>query len=177
MSDPFETLGLSPTFDLDPGELEKRHRELSKALHPDRFAACPASERRQALGKAIEVNAAWRSLRDPVERARALLARLGVVVHEGSEPAADPELLMQVMELREELSDAGRQRDEERLGRLVADIRARESRTLEGLAEDLRAALDRGDAATRTEPIVRRIGELRFYKRFLDEAAAIQDEL
>ncbi len=39
MIDPFSTLGLPVRFALAPKELEARHRELSKALHPDRYAA------------------------------------------------------------------------------------------------------------------------------------------
>ena len=58
--DPFETLGVEPRFDLDLTALEKRHRELSGALHPDRYTGRPASERRMALDRAIKVNEAWR---------------------------------------------------------------------------------------------------------------------
>ena len=103
MSDPFATFGLTPAFELDLNELEQRHRELSRALHPDRYAGRGASERRQALGKAIEVNEAWRRLKNPVKRAEALLERLGLAVSEEQEPKPAPEFLMDVMERREEL--------------------------------------------------------------------------
>ena len=58
MSDPFETLGVEARFDLDLRAVEQRHRDLSKALHPDRYTGAPAAERRMSLSRAIDVNEA-----------------------------------------------------------------------------------------------------------------------
>jgi molecular chaperone HscB len=85
MADPFETLGFEPNFALNLADLEKRHRELSRALHPDRHSGSSAGDRRHALGKAIEVNEAFRVLKDPVRRAEALLGLRGVRLQEGKE--------------------------------------------------------------------------------------------
>lgn len=179
MHDPFETLGLEPAFDLDLAEGERRHRELSKTLHPDRYLGRPAAERRDALGKAIEVNQAWRALKDPIARGEALLARVGVVIEEGGEPKPDPELLMEMMEKREELAAVGRRRDEAALAGLVAEVKARESKLISALGAQFHAVLakENGSARALAEPILRGLGELRYYRRFLDEAAAIQDEV
>ena len=38
---PFALLGLEPAFDLDVTALERTHRELSRALHPDATSAPP----------------------------------------------------------------------------------------------------------------------------------------
>ena len=35
--DPFATLGIARAFDVDLAAVEKMHRELSRALHPDRY--------------------------------------------------------------------------------------------------------------------------------------------
>jgi molecular chaperone HscB len=166
--DAFDTLGVEPRFEIDLAMLEQRHRELSKALHPDRYVGAPAAERRMALGKAIEVNAAFRALRDPVKRAEALLRRAGVPVGEVSEPKPSPELLMEFMERREELSDAARAKDAGRVAALAVDMRARQDVTLAALARELAAG----------EPTaVSRLGELRYVRRFLDEVSAIEEEL
>ena len=165
-SSPFETLGLPARFDLEPARIERQYRELQKTLHPDRYAQASASERRRALGKAVEVNEAYRVLRDDVARAEALLALRGV----GSrEEGADPELLMEVMELREALADARRARDAGEVERLAARVKAARASVLGELA----AALD-GDARARAIALVSR---LRYYRRFLEEVAAIEDEL
>src|SRR5262245_30540129 len=123
-SDPFETLGIAARFDLDLKAVELRHRELSKALHPDRYAGAPAAERRLGLGKAIEVNEAWRVVRDPVKRAEALLRRAGVAVGETNEPKPSAELLMEMMESREALGDAARSKDLATIATLADAMRA-----------------------------------------------------
>src|SRR5262245_5679063 len=122
-ADPFDTLGVEPRFDLDLAALEDRHRALSGALHPDRYAGRPAAERRMALDRAIEVNAAWRALRDPVTRAEALFQRAGVEVGELAEPKPTPDLLVEMMEVREELAEA--KGDAARLAKLGDRMRTR----------------------------------------------------
>ena len=181
MTDAFQLLGVEPAFDLDLGALEQRHRELSRALHPDRYVGRPAAERRQALGKAIEVNAGWRALRDPVHRAEVLLQRLGVPIAERPEPASDPELLMQMMEWREALSEARRAADADAVERIITAVRAREAEVVERLARGFRVAL----AAAAGNPagsvvlddLVEQLAELRYYRKLLDDAAVIVDEL
>ena len=128
MADPFDTLGVLPEFDVDLGALEKRYRDLSRVLHPDRHVAGLAGERRIALGKAVEVNEAWRILRDPLRRAEALLRRRGSEVGEGAQGEVDPSFLMDMLEQREELSEARRKGDAAAVARLAADIGARPSR-------------------------------------------------
>src|SRR5580700_6613161 len=109
--DPFETLGVQRRFDIDLAATDKRHRELSRTLHPDRHAAGGASERRYALSKAIEVNEAWRTIRDPIRRAESLFALAGIAVGESNEPKPRADLLMDVMEQREHLAEARSQGD------------------------------------------------------------------
>jgi len=171
LSDPFETLGLAPVFELDPATLERRHRELSRALHPDRYAGRPSGERQQALGRAIEVNEAFRKLRDPVHRAEVLLARHGRPVGESGGAAADPALLMAVMERREELGEARRGRDLAKVRGLTRAVREREQRVL---AEMAKAFVQLPPDFARIEPL---LGELRYHHRFLEEALAIEDDL
>lgn len=171
MTDPFETLGFEPVFDLDPALLERRHRELSRALHPDRYAGRPASERREALGRAIVVNQAFRVLKDPVARAEALLARHGKVVEEGGGQPADPVLLMEVLERREALGEAKRGHDLDAVRRLAFEVKEREAVALAGIRRGFSA--EPPDLAV----VERALGELRYHRRFLDEVGVIEDEL
>jgi molecular chaperone HscB len=167
--DPFATLGIARTFDVDLGEAERKHRELSRALHPDRFAGASPSERREALARAVEVNEAWRIVRDPIRRAEALLRLAGVVVTEDRQPPADPELLMEMLEQREALAEARRARDREAVRRMADAVEAR-SRAVQDV---LSQGFARGDAAS----LVGKLGELRYYRRLLDEVSAVEDEL
>jgi len=124
-----------------------------------------------ALGRAIEVNEAFRVLKDPVRRAEALLALRGVQSGEGKEPPASPALLMEVMERREALAEIRHSKDEAALAKLIAEVRAIESRTRAALAEQFAAP------ASNPPEMLKRVGELRYYRRFLEEAAAIADDL
>jgi len=171
MTSPFELLGVPLLFALDERELEKRHRDLSRALHPDRYAGRPSSERREALSRAISVNEAFRKLRDPLSRAEALLSQLGRDVSETNLPKPEPALLMRVMEQREELSAARRSRDRARVERLAARA-----------ASDTEDATERLADAFAEDPIpidevVKLLGELRYLQRLKEEAGAALDEL
>jgi molecular chaperone HscB len=169
--DPFATLGLPRRFELDQAELDQRYRELQKALHPDRFTSAPASERRMSLSRAVEVNEAYRVLRDELKRAEALLKLAGG----GAESAADPEFLMEMMELREALGEAATERDLGRVQALTAQVQARQARAFDAL----RAAfleIEQADDALRSR-LAGRIGELRYYRRFLDHVRDIEEEL
>jgi molecular chaperone HscB len=167
--DPFATLGLAPSFDVDLPAVERTHRELSRALHPDRYVGATSSERRAALERAVAVNEAWRVMRDPIRRAEALLRLRGVETAEQDEPKASPEFLMEMMEQRELLSDARRGRDLATVKSVAAGIEVRSQAVL----AELSAGFAHGDAAE----LRARVGELRFYRRLLDEVSAIEDEL
>jgi molecular chaperone HscB len=170
--DPFETLGIARRYDVDLRAAEKQHRELSRALHPDRFVNAPASERKASLEKAVAVNEAWRVLRDPIRRAEALLALSGVVLDEANAPKATAEFLMEMLELREALAEAKGERDLAKVRAMAKQMEERSAGAEKALAE----GFARGDAES-LAGVTSRLGELRFYRRFLDEVSAIEDEL
>jgi molecular chaperone HscB len=172
MVDPFDILGIAPSFDVDLALVEKRYRDLSRVLHPDRHVGGSPAERRLALGKAVEVNEAWRLIREPIRRAEALFRRHGIDVKEGGEPKADPEFLMEMMEQREALSEARAKKDALRTKNLAAEIRKREKGALGRLSEGFASRSDEPEL----EKLVPLLGELRYYRRFLDEVSAIEDD-
>jgi molecular chaperone HscB len=167
--DPFATLGIARTFDVDMAAAERAHRELSRVLHPDRFVGAAPSERRSALAKAVEVNEAWRIVRDPIRRAEALMKLAGVEVGEDRGPKPDPELLMDMLERREALGEAKQARDLGAVRAMAATVAARMGEVERELAA--------GFAHHREQELVGKVGELRFYRRFLDEVSAIEDEI
>jgi molecular chaperone HscB len=88
---------------------------------------------------------------------------------EHREPSPDPDFLVDMLERREALSDARRSRDGKTARALGETIRGRMVEAERELSDGLRA----GD---RNSP-VRALGKLRFYRRFLDEVSALEDEL
>jgi len=172
MSDPFDILGIEPKFAIDLKAVESRHRDLSRALHPDRYTSAPAAERRMALSRAIEVNEAWRTVRDPIKRAEALLRRLGVPSGETTEPNPSTDLLMEMMEAREELSEGARAGNMEAVQNLGKKMHFREREALAALGVAFDAA---GSDTAAARKLVHYLGELRYLRRFLDEVSAIEE--
>jgi molecular chaperone HscB len=172
--DAFDVLGLAPVLDLDPKLLEQRYRDLQRALHPDKFAQSSASERRASLSHAVSVNDAYRKLRDDLCRAEVLFARHGGDASESAK-RADPALLMEIMELREQLSDArggaaGAERE-----RLAVLVREQQTTALSELRRAF-AELTTGHSQA-LEVAGRALMRLRYYRRFLDEVAALEEAL
>lgn len=174
---PFELFGLQPRFQLDETALANQHRDLSLALHPDRYAGRPASERRAALSRAIEINAAFRILRDPLQRAEAVLRARGVPVGEEQQGAVPPEFLFATMERREALSEAARGRNRTAIEQLMKQVRQEEEAVLQSLAHCLDASLQSEFSLQEAEEARLHLGKLRYFRRFFDEAEALLDEL
>jgi molecular chaperone HscB len=174
LNDPFATLGIDPAFRIDLPAVEQRHRDLSRALHPDKFAGAPAAERRLSLNRAIEVNEAWRAVRDPIRRAEALMRRAGVPVGEIEEPKPSPDLLMEMMESREALAEAAQKKDLAAVKRLGEEMSARMDATLLALGTGFAEA---GADRAKLSALLPKMGELRYIRRFLDEVSAFEEEM
>lgn len=166
--DAFDILRLEPRFELDGKLLAERHRTLSLALHPDRFAGRPSAERRLALERAMQVNAAYRALRDPIARAEVLALRLGIVLH--GETMLNPDFLEQTMARREALAEAVFSGDRARVAELAEEGRMQQSLQCSRLS----ALLDGAERTTvdRAAHLAEAVSSLRFLRRFVESAEA-----
>jgi molecular chaperone HscB len=102
----FELFDLPLGFTVDAKRLAERYRALQAVTHPDRFAVAADDEKRLSLEASTQVNEAYRTLKDPLARAKYLLE-----LHTGdpgtdSETSKDGAFLMEQMELRETLAEA-----------------------------------------------------------------------
>ncbi len=162
-------MGLPRRFDLSAPDLEKRFRELSWQVHPDRFPGASPTERRLALEKTTALNDAYRALRDPIRRAAHLLELHGVTIDENRAGAVKvgPELLEEILELREALAEAKAGGDAAALQALRENVQKKRGDAMAALADRLGALPDPAAIAAETEALAR----LRYYDRFLEEAA------
>jgi molecular chaperone HscB len=85
-ADHFHVLGIARTFAVDLAAAEAQFKELSRRLHPDRFAKADPRARRASLQRTVQLNEAWRTLKDPTRRAEYLLERAGYAI--GAEQGA-----------------------------------------------------------------------------------------
>lgn len=172
--DPFATLGIERRFDVDLRTVERTVRDLSRATHPDRHSDGMPSTRAEALGRSVEINEAFRIVRDPVKRAEALFSLAGLAVGETNEPKAGPDFLMEILEQREALEEAKDAHDLARVRALGAAMEERAAAAERALGETFSSA---GEQADVLAPKLHLLGELRFYRRFLEEVSMIEDVL
>jgi molecular chaperone HscB len=170
MPDHFETLGLPRRFAVDLPDLERRYRDLSRELHPDRFATAPPAERRVALERSTALNDAYRTLKDPLRRATYFLELAGLRLEAGPEGRSPiplrPEFLESFLELRETFSEgvATPEVREQMRERIVGERTDR----ADALMRELTAAPD-GSTREALLPLAQQVLELRYYDRFLAE--------
>src|SRR5262249_7475240 len=102
----FARLGLPAALELEPATLDRAYFTLQRKWHPDRFVAKPPEEPARASAEAAALNDAYRTLKDPLSRAIYLAGLKGVELPGDGKTIDDPELLMEVMDAREELHEA-----------------------------------------------------------------------
>lgn len=179
-ADHFAVFGVPRTWALDEVMLEQRYKELTKVLHPDRFARADPQARRASLERSVQLNEAWRCLKDPIRRAEYLLALHGIDIGErggGTRQQSDHAtlpvpavLLMEVLELREALAAAHAAKDLSETEALIAKVRSRLDEVMQDVAK--------GFAASPAElsTVAARLIAVRYYRRFLDEARLIWEQ-
>ncbi len=140
--DPFTVFGVGRTLDLDARALERRYLVLSRECHPDLLRSQETGDCLAVLQRSAEINDAWKILRDPWQRARALLEAESPGVLERNKKL-DPAFLAEALELAEEVAFV---RPE-----AVAALRTRLTKALDDDLAALRLEVGRGafDAAAR----------------------------
>lgn len=103
----FEFLELPRNLAIDTKDLEKRFYALSRKYHPDVHARKSQQERALAEEAAAVLNDAYRTLRDPIQRAQYLLKLEGFDIGEQTTKDVPPELLEEVFELNEVIEEMG----------------------------------------------------------------------
>jgi molecular chaperone HscB len=170
--DRFAVLGLPRSFEVDAGQLDQRFRSLSRKLHPDRFARASAKERRFSLEQTTLLNDAYRRLQDPARRAEHLLELRGV--RPLSDTAMPEDFLEEAMADREKLLEAKTEGGKDSVEQLAAGIRDKRDAALAEIAGVLRDPSPGPAVLSRVSELLAR---LRYYARYLDEAAGRSPEM
>ena len=165
--DDFTLFGLAPKFSIDRAALDTCWRQLQARVHPDRFAAEGPTAQRLAMQWSVRVNEAYRRLRDPLTRAAYLCELRGAPIDAHNNTAMPGAFLMQQMEWREALEEAG---DAAAVEALDEEVRASER----ALLDEVRQLLDeRNDPSTAAQ----RVRALMFVARFREDIEARLDAL
>jgi len=174
--DLFDVLGVPARYAVDLAAVETAYKELSRQVHPDRFATADPRARRASLARTVQLNQAWRTIKDPVRRAEYLLSRAGIDIA-GKQPTrgseekrtievgAPPAFLLEILELNDELAAARRAGDQVKVAFMAEEMRDRAGEAMKTIA----AGLDSG-VRGQLEEAARQLMALRYYQRFIDEA-------
>jgi molecular chaperone HscB len=188
-ADHFAVLGLPRGFAIDLGVAEAAYQRLSRQLHPDRFAAADPRARRASLGHTVQLNEAWRTLKDPMRRATYLLGLLGVdVAADDRKAAANPDrgtrriaappaFLLEVLELHDELKSAQRAGDAVKVAFMTEEIRARAAEAMKTIASALDTGSSQAPDADPLDEAARTLIALRYYHRLLGDVAAYEERV
>jgi molecular chaperone HscB len=176
-SDYFSFFGLPRKLRIDEAELEKSFYSLSRQFHPDYFMSASGEERQASIERSSMLNDAYRTLRNPVARAKYLLTLEG---YKEAEKKAPPDLLEEVFELNmqiEELRAAKKTGDEAEAAEARSSIEealADLHKKLEGidarliaLFEDWDSAFDRESTANARKPLLDRLSELLSHRSYI----------
>ncbi len=159
-TDFFTCLGFPRRLTLDPQKLEAKFYELSRAFHPDFYQAKSQTEQAISLSNAAMLNTAYRTLRDPIQRAEYLLdLEAGSVKEIRTSPPSD--LFEEILELQETLDafrtmERGDPDAQPLVAELIKERAALEERKLEmehqlvQLFTEWDALQDRGEATDQT---------------------------
>ncbi len=102
--DYFTCLGLPRKLNIDPTNLENKFYELSRSFHPDFYQTKSETERTISLGNSALLNTAYRTLKDPIQRAEYLLRlEAGSAKDIRNSPPAD--LFEEILSLQDDLEE------------------------------------------------------------------------
>ena len=166
-SNDFVLFGVPQSFQQDPALLDERWKELQRNAHPDRFAAQGAAAQRLAMQWSVRINEAYQRLKDPLRRASYLCEMNGAPIHAETNTAMPTDFLMQQMEWREELDEAGTL---DELDALLAQVNEHEREQLSKIGQSIDGAEDFNAAA-------QQVRSLMFMQRFASEVDARMDQL
>ncbi len=165
--DYYSLFDLPREFTLDHPELERRFRERSRQLHPDRFARAEPKERRLSLERATRLNDAHRVLKDWRLRAAYLLKLAGQDVFGEGKTFNDPAFLEEQLEWREALALARAGSD----AAALADIAVRARASLAALEAEVASLFDDPEWFSETVwEIARRLSRARYYDNIVSDA-------
>jgi len=166
-SNDFELFGVPERFAQDRAALDQRWKDLQREAHPDRFAAQGGAAQRVAMQWSVRINEAYQRLKDPLRRAAYLCELRGAPIEAENNTAMPAAFLMQQMEWREALDDAG---SVAALNGLDAEVRAARAQAIEACRRLL-------DDEQQFAAAAQQVRALMFIARFADDIERRREQL
>ncbi|PVH99488.1 putative chaperone [Periconia macrospinosa] len=123
-------------FTVDVNALKREFLQLQARAHPDLH---PPEDKNKAQALSARINEAYKTLQNPLLRAQYLLSLRGIEVAEDeTAKVEDPELLMEVLETREEIEEAQSEED-------LVDMKTKNEDRIEKSVKILEEAFEKDD--------------------------------
>ncbi|XP_073004849.1 iron-sulfur cluster co-chaperone protein HscB homolog [Typha latifolia] len=155
--DYFRIFGLERTYDIKDDNLEGKYKDWQKKLHPDLVHTKSENEKAFAAEQSARVIDAYHTLRKPLSRALYLLKLEGIQVDE-EKTVADPDLLVEMMEIREAVEEASD-------SQTLKQIQSQAQKKLEAWSNSFQEAFNKqhfNSAVTSTQ-------RMRYYEKAIEE--------
>lgn len=155
--DYFQIFGLEKQYVIEEDNLERTYKNWQKKLHPDLVHSKSEKEKEFAAEQSARVIDAYRTLGDPLSRALYILKLEGVDVDE-EETISEPELLAEILEIREAVEEAS---DSQALSQIQTQIQEKLQHWSESFATAFRSR--------KYEEARASIRRMTYYKRVNEE--------
>ena len=160
----FEIFELPISFDIDKERLIGCYRDLQHVVHPDKYVNASEKERRLAMQKAVQINEAFETLKNPLSRGIYLLQLQDI--DKDNQTNLDGEFLMAQMELREELADI---KDFEALNAFLNSVEKQMQNLIEQLSQEFQTK--NWQAASSS------VSKFQFFTKLHEEALRLEEKL
>ncbi len=168
-ADYFELFGLERSFDIAPADIQRKFLAIARNIHPDAFVSADAATQSVVLHLSSAVNKAYETLRDPVRRAEYILEVSG-----GKSAADDkrvaPELLAEVMMLREEIEELRAGGNTAAIAAIRPDIARKKDATLHKIADLCRRITADADASVHDD-LRLQLNSIKYFDNLLAQLA------
>jgi molecular chaperone HscB len=173
----FELFGLEEKLNLDVKSLQKQFYALSRELHPDFHQGGTTAEQSQSLEAASFLNRAFLTLKDKEKRLLYVIELHLGDLSEAEKKQTPPELLMELMDVREQLEDYKHTRTDSLRTSLLASLSDLDARIAEcdRAIDDLSHQFDATTIPKTRNAILTQIRALMLKKNFLRSLARTID--
>jgi len=156
----FELFEIPVQLKVNTVSLSKKFFELSKKYHPDYFANENDEAQSEALEKSAFLNKAWKTFQNPDATIKYVLQEKGLLEEE-EKYELPPAFLMEVLEINEQLMDAGDEPVKDSLQLTIKDLQT-------NIYEPVKEIVQNYKEGSTTEEELLQVKEYYYKKKYLD---------
>jgi len=169
----FQLFNIEASFDVDLQLLSSSYQTLQKTVHPDKFAHSSEQDQRIAVQKSAQINDAYQTLKNPLQRAAYMLVERGVDMPNEQHSFQDTSFLMRQMELREMLEDVRHSGD---VDAALLEVQKVLSTEYLELSQQMIVQISENNAASNSAACDN-LRKLKFYQKLNVEVDRLEDSL